>query len=227
METRTCKCGCGQTFKVATISQQRFASQACEAEVTPGGMEAVMKRTGKKHGAFRAIPPDRHGVVGSTELLGILNITYMQLFNWCKQGRIKPLPSESRNKTFDLDQVRAQLAGSTRPARVTTSEPQVQAGSSAVPPAKVGRPKSVPEIAGDRPAAQIQLVGEPKLIKLAQTDEAFDVDVLLAIAERSAVRKYRKRIRALAESATDPVIQLALLKRYVALEDARIQILPA
>ncbi|MGZ6309175.1 MAG: helix-turn-helix domain-containing protein [Bdellovibrionota bacterium] len=113
METRTCACGCGQTFRVANISNQRYASLEHEALVTPGGMNEVRKRTAKKAARARLIPKDATGQVGSMELAKILGISYQTLFHWMKSGKIRPLSGTERNKVFDIAQVRIQLGQET------------------------------------------------------------------------------------------------------------------
>lgn len=176
-----------------------------------------MKKSAKRGVVAKEIPADRHGVVGSTELLKILGISYMNLFNWCKSGKITPLPSEGRKKTFDLDQVRAQLAGTYK------SEPQVHgSGGGSRAEVKTQAPEiteSVPEKAGEQPAAQ-------SISRVPPSGFRPNNEVLIAAAEKNLLKFYRRKLKKIALATVDPTDKLHLLEFYFQLEHAKIKILP-
>lgn len=149
----------------------------------------MMNATMKKRGSFKPIPPDRRGEVTSNELAKLLGVTYQSIFQWTKSGRITPIPSEIRNKKYDLDTVRAQLSG--LPA---APWPKAQLSSPTEPPSPKAQPgsgepkrsnpprKSVPEIAGERPS------GDP-----------FETERDRAL--KAALKVYRKKLLRIADQA--------------------------
>lgn len=190
METRICACGCGQAFRVMAASKQKFASQSCEALVTPGGYAAVMKASQKKRGQFKPIPENASGQVGTVELAKILGLSYPTLNNWIKAGRITPLPGESRNKTFDLAQVRKQL-------EKTSGAPPAPAVHEATPHRKPDK------IAAPAP----------------EGDESFDAICLMARSRALAAYRQELREQSeAAAGAGDHELGFALLKEYVRAE---------
>lgn len=108
--TRRCACGCRLTFRCFPTSPQTYASRNCEASVTPGGFVTMMRETSRKS-RIRKIPAEAKGEVSSMQLADMLGVSYQTIFHWTRAGQITPVPSQERNRKYDLAKVREQLGG--------------------------------------------------------------------------------------------------------------------
>lgn len=164
MESRRCACGCGQDFRVMSTSQQKYASQACEALITPGGMNMIRKNTFRKP-RVRAIAQTAEGQIGSTELAKLLGVSYQTIYNWMKTGKITPVEGEGRNKVFDVAQVREQVAAmkhvklaapaeeSEKAAVIEATDPDLSARIEALPEREGPADDQVEELEAEKPAS--------------------------------------------------------------------------
>lgn len=202
MQTRTCQCGCGLAFRCLASSSQKFASQSCQAAVTPGGMAEVMKQT-KKKSTMKEIPPDALGVVSSNELAKLLRVTYQTVYLWTKSGRIVPVDPGSHRKQYNLADVRRRLSNG-------------RSAEMAVPTDKI-RPLTDARTAQDAPRP---MDGN------TSGEGARTADSLGGTPERAAFMAFRaalKRKATAVRAAGDSQQELALLRRIIGLDRKRFE----
>lgn len=198
METRICTCGCGLAFRCMKTSSQTFASQQCQASVTPGGMAELLKHT-KRKTAVKELPENVSGIVGSAELAKTLGVSYQSIYLWTKSGRIVPLDEPGRNKRYDLADVRRRLTASKR--------------------SETTEVRGIPEVRKEA----IVAMEAPRIImeeKSVENTRKVDSPVSADTPERAAFRAYRvalnKRLSAV-RSDGDEKQELALLRQMVGL----------
>jgi hypothetical protein len=218
METRSCKCGCGTKWRCMVSSKQEYASTACEASVTPGGMSEVMKT--KRRQSMKELPESASGIVGSQELAKKLGVAIASIYNWQKAGKITPIdPNKKRNIEWDLADVRRQLLGAAPAARVSTNSVQTPAGiSTTVTYAPI--------------AKQSQMVAKPvaKEPEEQEEDVAGDDQVEgagpLETAIAAAVEAYLQTLRDTAKEAKEQgnaKVELEALRYFVNVDVERLE----
>lgn len=222
METRQCACGCGLPFRCLSSSTQKYASQNCQASVTPGGYAEVMKLS-KKRVRMKDLPPNASGVVSSNELAKMLGVSYQSIYLWTKSGRIVPIDDRGRNKKYDLADVRRRLTTGKPQETIIESRKEAVASHEAVPSQEEKAPeRSRMDQSVAISAEDAQLTRQ----KVAACFTQFVVDsetppsATTDTPGRKAFRAYRsalKRELTAARSDGDDRTELALLRRLVGL----------
>lgn len=99
LETRTCVCGCGLSFRVLPTSKQTFRSETCKAKML--GAEDSLKQ-GKK--AYK-VPPKPH-MVSATRISRMLDIAPNTFDYWVKKLNIPFERNGTQDRWFDPKMVK-------------------------------------------------------------------------------------------------------------------------
>lgn len=119
MESRTCQCGCGQSFRVLTTSPQRYSSEFCrETHRRPASWMQLSKGLYSRERVrtiFLRVAEAMEGVeingpLTMSQLSDVLKVSTGTLKAWAHAGRIPYQRLKSGTWQFDFNQVREALA---------------------------------------------------------------------------------------------------------------------
>ena len=109
--SRSCACGCGQTFRCMPGSPQKFAARLCEAEKTEGGLGELHRRDIKaksiRDRSIRFKAPA--GFVNSRQLSEALGLSLWMVQEWSRLGKIPCYRPGPRLVHFKVEEVRAAM----------------------------------------------------------------------------------------------------------------------
>lgn len=219
METRTCACQCGGTFRVMATSLQRCVSRMHEEDAIAAGAIKVRPKAvspptrvdsepiQRKQEAPAAPTQDTQEVsvkakdeapgITVSEISATHKVPKHIVYYWVKTGKIQPIPGEGRAK-FDPDAVRAFAENIV--TQIKKKEPRVRSNGGGKRAGKLLQAESVTEKPGKRPAAP------QSVIEVAALD-----------AYKAFKRSLRRQIQS-AQEASDAESELQALRALVAVD---------